>query len=141
MHTTVVRSSNGQLLLSFTLDSQAEKPLRWISKTFLKSISFLLVIHHLSKQENFYILYLKCQVMTVWFLVQQSISIFISYNSQEHCTNRVTGFPIRKFIVVPLITFFGNFATFFGNNFLLLQRFLIRKLAWKDHFAFPLATK
>ena len=48
--------------------------------------------------------------------------------SQEHFTDRVAGFPIRKLIVVPLITFFGNFATFFGNNFLLLQRFLIRKL-------------
>ena len=51
-------------------------------------------------------------------------------NSQEHCTDGVIGFPIRKLILVPLITFFGNFATFFGYNFLLLQRFLIsiRKL-------------
>ena len=51
-------------------------------------------------------------------------------NSQEHCTDRVIGFPIWKLILVPLITFFGNFATFFGYNFLLLQRFLIsiRKL-------------
>ena len=40
--------------------------------------------------------------------------------SQEHYTDRVTGFPFRKLILVPLITFFGNFATFFGNNFLLL---------------------
>ena len=48
--------------------------------------------------------------------------------SQEHCTDRVTGLPIRKLILIPIITFFGNFATFFGNNFLLLQRFLIRKL-------------
>ena len=31
-------------------------------------------------------------------------------------------------VVVPLITFSGNFATFFGNNFLFLQCFLIRKL-------------
>ena len=49
--------------------------------------------------------------------------------SQEHCTtNWVTGFPIRKLIFIPLITFFGDFANFFGNNFLLLQRFLIKKL-------------
>ena len=48
--------------------------------------------------------------------------------SQEHCTDRVIGFPIRKLILIPIITFLGNFATFFGNNFLLLQRFLIRKL-------------
>ena len=53
-----------------------------------------------------------------------------NYISQEHCTNWVTGFliPIWKLILVPLITFFGNFAMFFGNNFLLLQHFLIRKL-------------
>ena len=55
--------------------------------------------------------------------------------SQEHCTNQITGFPIRKLIVVPLITFFGN-------NFVLSQCFLIRKLfAWWSNFAFPLATK
>ena len=47
--------------------------------------------------------------------------------SQEHYSSWVTGFPIRKLIVVPL-TFFGIFATFFGNNFPLLQRLPIRKL-------------
>ena len=47
--------------------------------------------------------------------------------SQEHCTDRVTGFPIRKLFAIPLITFFGNFATFFGNNFVLSQRSLIGK--------------
>ena len=52
----------------------------------------------------------------------------LKFYIQEHFTDRVTGFPIRKLIVVPLITFFGNFATFFGNNFLLLQRFHIKKL-------------
>ena len=52
----------------------------------------------------------------------------VSLTSQEHCTNQVTGFPIRKLIPISLITFFGNFAAFFGNNFLLLQRFLIRGL-------------
>ena len=55
-------------------------------------------------------------------------SITYSYTSQEHCTDGVTGFPVSKLIVIPLITFFGYFATFFGNNFLLLQRFLIKKL-------------
>ena len=48
--------------------------------------------------------------------------------SQEHCTDGVTGFPIRKLILVPLITFFGHFAIYFGNNFRFLQCFLIRKL-------------
>ena len=52
--------------------------------------------------------------------------------SQEHCTDWVTGFPIRKLILIPLITFFGDFATFFGNNFLLLQRFLIKKLLLEE---------
>ena len=52
-----------------------------------------------------------------------------SLKSQEHCTDQVTGFPItKKLILIPLITFFTNFANFFGNNFLFLQRFLIRKL-------------
>ena len=37
-------------------------------------------------------------------------------------------FPVRKLILIPLITFFSNFANFFGNNFFLLQCFLIRKL-------------
>ena len=50
-------------------------------------------------------------------------------------TDRVTGFP-RKLILIPLITFFGNFATFFGNNFLLLQCFLIWKLLL-DEVIFP----
>lgn len=57
------------------------------------------------------------------------LSLKIDYiSSQEHCTDQVTGFPIRKLILIPLITFFRNFGTFFGNNFLLLQRFLIREL-------------
>ena len=37
-------------------------------------------------------------------------------------------FPYRNLTLIPLITFFGDLATFFGNNFLLLQRFLIRRV-------------
>ena len=48
--------------------------------------------------------------------------------SQEHCTDGVTGFSFRKLILIPLIIFFRDFATFFGNNFVLLQPFLIKKL-------------
>ena len=57
--------------------------------------------------------------------------------SQEHCTDRGAGFPMRKLTLIPLITFFGNFATFFGNNFLLLQRFLANQETWRGNFAFP----
>ena len=46
-------------------------------------------------------------------------------DSQEHCADCVTSFPIRKLIVIPLITFSSNFATFFGNSFLLPQYSLI----------------
>ena len=35
--------------------------------------------------------------------------------SQEHCTDRITGFLIRKLFAIPLITFFGN-------NFLLPKK-------------------
>ena len=62
--------------------------------------------------------YLSFLLVLCWLIV----------SSQEHCTDQVTGFLISKLIVVLLITFFGNFATFFGNNFLLSQGFLIRKL-------------
>ena len=48
-------------------------------------------------------------------------------DSQEHCTDYVTSFPIRKLTVMSLITFSSNFATFFGNNFLLPQYSLIGK--------------
>ena len=45
-----------------------------------------------------------------------------------HCTKRLGNWFPRKLILIPLTTFFGNFATFFGNNLLLLQHFLTRKL-------------
>ena len=72
-----------------------------------------------------FFLYLKFRQLKI----QESIYIYhLTLHSQEHCTDQVTGFPIRKLFLIPLITFFGNFATLFGNNFLLLQHFLIRKL-------------
>ena len=57
-----------------------------------------------------------------------SLKSHLCFNSQEHCTNQVTGFPVRKLIAIPLNTFFGIFVTFFGNNCTFLQCLLIRKL-------------
>ena len=42
----------------------------------------------------------------------------LCFNSQRHCTNQVTGFPIRKLIAILLITFYSISATIFGNNFI-----------------------
>ena len=52
--------------------------------------------------------------------------------SEEHWTDWVTGFPIRKLILVALITFFGSPFAAFPNQ---------ETVPWQSNFAFPLATK
>ena len=57
-----------------------------------------------------------------------NMNSYLCFNSQKHCTNQVTGFPIRKLIAILLITFYSISATIFGNNFYFSLSLLIRKL-------------